>query len=124
MTTGPRIYNLFPLLCGTIKNWHGELSRIAAMKFDWIFLNPHDRHEALLDGSTLISPQLSKLPPGASGRGLPKATASRSVPAKFGFSPAPLSQVFDRRQSATRLLRPRPACPKGGPPAKRLRMGP
>ena len=40
MTIGPRIYNLFPLLCGTIEEWHGELPRIAAMKFDWIFLNP------------------------------------------------------------------------------------
>lgn len=40
MTPGPRIYNLFPLLCGPIDEWHGELSRIAAMKFDWIFVNP------------------------------------------------------------------------------------
>ena len=40
MTTGPRIYNLFPLLCGPMQEWHGELPRIAAMKFDWIFLNP------------------------------------------------------------------------------------
>ena len=40
MTSGPRIYNLFPLLCGTIKDWHVELPRIASMKFDWIFVNP------------------------------------------------------------------------------------
>lgn len=40
MTTGPRIYNLFPLLCGTIMDWHRELPRIEAMKFDWIFVNP------------------------------------------------------------------------------------
>src|SRR5512132_1561660 len=39
MTSGPRFYNLFPLLCGTIKDWHAELPRIAGMKFDWIFVN-------------------------------------------------------------------------------------
>lgn len=39
-SVGPRIYNLFPLLAGTIDNWHAHLPRIAAMGFDWIFLNP------------------------------------------------------------------------------------
>ena len=43
MTSGPRFYNLFPLLCGTIKDWHAELPRIAGMKFDWIFVNPFHR---------------------------------------------------------------------------------
>src|SRR3954451_17441239 len=39
-TTGPRIYNLFPLLVGTVSAWRAELPRIAALGFDWVYLNP------------------------------------------------------------------------------------
>jgi starch synthase (maltosyl-transferring) len=38
--TGPRIYNLFPLLAGPIDRWAEHLPRIAGMGFDWIYLNP------------------------------------------------------------------------------------
>jgi len=38
--TGPRIYNLFPLLLGPIAEWGRHLPRIAGMGFDWIYLNP------------------------------------------------------------------------------------
>jgi starch synthase (maltosyl-transferring) len=37
---GPRVYNLFPTLAGSIARWHGHLDRIAAMGFDWIYVNP------------------------------------------------------------------------------------
>jgi starch synthase (maltosyl-transferring) len=37
---GPRIYNLFPLLAGSVRDWKGHLPRISAMAFDWVFLNP------------------------------------------------------------------------------------
>ncbi|HKH32741.1 MAG TPA: maltotransferase domain-containing protein [Beijerinckiaceae bacterium] len=37
---GPRIYNLFPLLVGKISAWRAELPRIAAMNFDWVYVNP------------------------------------------------------------------------------------
>ena len=37
---GPRIYNLFPLLCGTVGDWERFLPAIQAMRFDWVFLNP------------------------------------------------------------------------------------
>ncbi|HEX8417184.1 MAG TPA: maltotransferase domain-containing protein, partial [Methylobacterium sp.] len=37
---GPRIYNLFPLLVGPVSAWTEELPRIAAMGFDWVYLNP------------------------------------------------------------------------------------
>ncbi len=40
MPEGARIYNLFPLLAGTIEQWHAHLERIAGMGFNWIFLNP------------------------------------------------------------------------------------
>ena len=40
MTDGPRIYNLFPLLCGSAPQWENHLPRIAAMGFDWVYLNP------------------------------------------------------------------------------------
>ncbi|MCC6982124.1 MAG: DUF3416 domain-containing protein, partial [Bauldia sp.] len=36
----PRIYNLFPLLVGPIPAWIAELPRIAAMGFNWVYVNP------------------------------------------------------------------------------------
>ncbi|MBK7768653.1 MAG: alpha-amylase [Sulfuritalea sp.] len=40
MSKGPRIYNLFPLLCGSVRQWEEHLPRIAAMGFNWVYLNP------------------------------------------------------------------------------------
>jgi starch synthase (maltosyl-transferring) len=40
ISQGPRIYNLFPLLVGSVENWEMRLPDIAAMKFNWVFLNP------------------------------------------------------------------------------------
>ena len=37
---GPRIYNLFPTLAGEIEKWTAHLDRIAAMHFDWVYVNP------------------------------------------------------------------------------------
>jgi starch synthase (maltosyl-transferring) len=36
----PRIYNLFPLLAGDVTAWTRELPRIAAMGFNWVWVNP------------------------------------------------------------------------------------
>lgn len=36
----PRIYSLFPPLVGAIPHWEEHLPRIAAMRFNWVFLNP------------------------------------------------------------------------------------
>ena len=49
LASGPRIYNLFPLLVGTISAWRAELPRIAAMNFDWVYVNPF--HETGGSGS-------------------------------------------------------------------------
>jgi starch synthase (maltosyl-transferring) len=49
LPTGPRIYNLFPLLVGTVSAWSAELPRIAAMGFDWVYVNPF--HESGYSGS-------------------------------------------------------------------------
>jgi starch synthase (maltosyl-transferring) len=43
MPQGPRIYNLFPLLVGTVGQWQAHLADIAAMHFNWVFLNPFHR---------------------------------------------------------------------------------
>lgn len=40
MAAGPRIYNLFPLLCGSVRQWEEHLPRIAAMGFSWVYVNP------------------------------------------------------------------------------------
>ena len=39
----PRIYNLFPTLVGPVTQWSRHLERIAAMNFDWIYVNPFVR---------------------------------------------------------------------------------
>jgi starch synthase (maltosyl-transferring) len=49
MTAGPRIYNLFPPLIGSIEKWTSHLDRIAGMGFDWLFLNPF--HQPGFSGS-------------------------------------------------------------------------
>jgi starch synthase (maltosyl-transferring) len=35
----PRIYNLHPLLAGQIDRWQEHLPRVAAMGFDWVYVN-------------------------------------------------------------------------------------
>jgi len=40
LTSGPRIYDLFWPLVGDVAAWETHLDRIAAMRFDWIYLNP------------------------------------------------------------------------------------
>ncbi|MEO6991533.1 MAG: maltotransferase domain-containing protein, partial [Candidatus Baltobacteraceae bacterium] len=47
--SGPRIYNLFPLLAGPIARWSDHLERIARMRFDWVYVNPF--HETGFSGS-------------------------------------------------------------------------
>jgi starch synthase (maltosyl-transferring) len=37
---GPRIYNLFPPLVGTVRQWTAELPRIARMRFNAVYVNP------------------------------------------------------------------------------------
>jgi len=37
---GVRIYNLFPTLVGTTRDWEKRLPEIAEMGFNWVFLNP------------------------------------------------------------------------------------
>ena len=37
---GPRVYNLFPTLAGPIARWPAHFDRIAAMGFDWVYVNP------------------------------------------------------------------------------------
>ena len=37
---GLRVYNLFPTLAGTIRQWRQHLPRIAAMQFNAVYLNP------------------------------------------------------------------------------------
>lgn len=61
MTQGPRIYNLFPLLAGPVRDWHRHLPRIAGMGFDWIYLNPV--HYPGFSGSLYAVRQTDRLHP-------------------------------------------------------------
>jgi starch synthase (maltosyl-transferring) len=49
MQDGLRIYNLFPLLAGTIEDWTQQLPRIAGMGFNAVYVNPF--HYAGFSGS-------------------------------------------------------------------------
>jgi starch synthase (maltosyl-transferring) len=40
MSEGLRIYNLFPTLAGTIRQWTAQLPRVAAMGFNAVYVNP------------------------------------------------------------------------------------
>jgi starch synthase (maltosyl-transferring) len=40
MSEGLRIYNLFPTLAGTVRDWMAHLPRIAGMGFNAVYLNP------------------------------------------------------------------------------------
>ena len=66
MTTGPRIYNLFPLLGGSVDRWHEHLRRIAAMGFDWIYVNPF--HQPGESGSLYAIRDFDRLHPIIQGR--------------------------------------------------------
>ena len=58
---GPRIYNLFPLLVGDVRAWSAELPRIAAMGFDWVYVNPFG--ESGFSGSLYATRDPDKLDP-------------------------------------------------------------
>jgi starch synthase (maltosyl-transferring) len=59
--SGPRIYNLFPLLVGPVARWKAELPRIAAMGFDWVYVNPF--HYPGFSGSLYAVKDSSRLHP-------------------------------------------------------------
>ncbi|HYZ26498.1 MAG TPA: maltotransferase domain-containing protein, partial [Geminicoccaceae bacterium] len=83
---GPRIYNLFPLLAGPVPAWSDHLERIAAMGFDWVYVNPF--HYPGFSGSLYAIKDFYRLHPllAADGtkpetllRNFTKATAKRGI---------------------------------------------
>lgn len=66
MSSGPRIYNLFPLLAGSVEDWSEHLPRIAAMRFDWVYLNPF--HYPGFSGSLYAVKDYDRLHPVFQGR--------------------------------------------------------
>jgi starch synthase (maltosyl-transferring) len=83
--TGPRIYNLFPLLAGPVPAWSGHLDRIAGMGFDWLYVNPF--HYPGFSGSLYAVKDFSRLHPllqdGGDAetllKGFTKACAARGI---------------------------------------------
>lgn len=61
----PRIYNLFPLLAGPMASWAEHLPRIAAMRFDWLYLNPF--HYPGFSGSLYAIQDFDRLHPVVAG---------------------------------------------------------
>jgi starch synthase (maltosyl-transferring) len=72
--TGPRIYNLFPLLAGPVPAWADHLDRIAGMAFDWIFVNPF--HYPGFSGSLYAVKDYYRLHPLLADGGAPKTLLS------------------------------------------------
>jgi starch synthase (maltosyl-transferring) len=64
---GLRIYNLFPLLAGDVAAWRAELPRIAAMRFNCVFVNPF--HEPGFSGSLYAVKDYRRLNPRFRGSG-------------------------------------------------------
>ncbi|MBD5603615.1 MAG: DUF3416 domain-containing protein [Candidatus Eremiobacteraeota bacterium] len=58
---GPRVYNLFPTLAGSMSRWPQHFDRIAAMGFDWVYVNPI--HEPGGSGSLYAVSDYYKLNP-------------------------------------------------------------
>lgn len=73
MTLGPRIYNLFPLLAGSVRDWEAQLPRIADQGFDWVFLNPF--HYPGFSGSLYAVKDYYRLHPLFQGRSAQPADA-------------------------------------------------
>lgn len=63
---GPRIYNLFPRLFGSVDKWKGQLDRIAEMGFNWVFVNPF--HLTGASGSLYAVKDYFQLNPAFRGR--------------------------------------------------------
>jgi starch synthase (maltosyl-transferring) len=61
MISGARIYNLFPTLFGSVDAWTAELPRIAALGFDWVYVNPF--HETGYSGSLYAVKDYERLNP-------------------------------------------------------------
>ena len=84
MNPAPRIYNLFPTLAGPIegkgRDWHSHLPRIAAMRFDWILLNPF--HYPGFSGSLYAIKDPYRLHPAVQGES--KKKPDRLLSAFFG----------------------------------------
>lgn len=57
----PRLYNLFPLLSGPVSHWSRHLSHIAAMGFDWVYVNPF--HYPGFSGSLYAVKEYDRLHP-------------------------------------------------------------
>ncbi len=57
----PRIYNLFPLLVGSVRDWENQLPHIERMNFNWIFVNPF--HETGSSGSLYAIKDFYRLNP-------------------------------------------------------------
>ncbi len=89
-TGAARIYNLFPRLVGPVAAWHAHLPRIAAMGFDWIFLNPF--HQPGSSGSLYSVSDYYRLDPLLSGGGDADAQLRRFARAA---SEAGLSVMMD-----------------------------
>ena len=70
---GPRIYNLFPLLAGPVEAWTTHLDRIAAMDFNWIYVNPF--HTPGFSGSLYAVKDYYKLNPQFQGSSKKSADA-------------------------------------------------
>ncbi len=72
---GARIYNLFPRLAGPVAAWADHLPRIAAMGFNWVYVNPF--HQTGFSGSLYAVQDYYALDPSLRGNAADDEAALR-----------------------------------------------
>ena len=83
MSEGLRIYNLFPTLAGTTRKWAAHLPRIAAMRFNAVYVNPF--HYPGFSGSLYAVKDYYRLNPRFRGGGsLERSQPSVCIPLGSG----------------------------------------
>lgn len=107
----PIIYNLFPLLAGTMPDWPGHASRAAEMGFNWLYIN--SMHYPGFSGSLYavkdyyrINPEF--LPPGTEDDGLAALEQSLRRFRDLGLRPM-MDLVINHTSRDSPLLNEHPA---------------
>jgi starch synthase (maltosyl-transferring) len=115
-TSGPRIYNLFPLLAGPMPSWTPHLERAARLGFDWLFVNAF--HLAGYSGSLYsvkdyyaIDPRLLQPDGGAPERQLTEMLATAR---RLGLRPM-MDLVLNHTAFDSALVRQHPEWYRHGP---------
>lgn len=89
----PLIYNVFPLLVGPLEQWGVHAERIAALGFNWFFVNPVT--EPGFSGSLYSTKSYARLNPAFAGEGSEVASLERLRPVLHRIQSCGLHPMVD-----------------------------